>query len=159
MFRVRTRCVLKRLETFRGIAAVQRASKSSDSQACPLASVREPRPPATPPSKQRFEKMALDFDFSNDGSMFDFALPQLDFLGREIEHPRRRHRHQPRLFGDDRITSGRYLPWWVAAATHLVFGWTMALLAPIAKLLPYQPPVEKQLAPRESNDAPIQPGG
>lgn len=37
---------------------------------------------------------------------------------------------QPSLFGGDWITSGQYMPWWVALATHLVFGWTMALMAP-----------------------------
>jgi hypothetical protein len=37
---------------------------------------------------------------------------------------------QPMFFGGDWITSGAYLPWWVAAATHAVFGATVALLAP-----------------------------
>lgn len=67
---------------------------------------------------------------------------------------------QPRLFGGDWITSGKYLPWWVAAATHLVYGWTMALLAPLAKLLPYQPPTEANDASLQpADDGPIQPGG
>ena len=38
---------------------------------------------------------------------------------------------QPLLIGGDPgnwITNPSYLPWWVAAATHLVFGWTIALL-------------------------------
>jgi len=37
---------------------------------------------------------------------------------------------QPAFFGGDWITSGEYLPWWVAAATHAVFGATIAVLAP-----------------------------
>jgi hypothetical protein len=35
------------------------------------------------------------------------------------------------------ITNTAYLPWWVAAATHLVFGWTIALLYPLGKYRPY----------------------
>lgn len=67
---------------------------------------------------------------------------------------------QPRLFGGDWITSGKYLPWWVAAGTHLVFGWTMALLAPMAKFLPYHTPTEMNDESRPiDNDAVIQPGG
>ncbi|TXT37644.1 MAG: hypothetical protein FD138_609 [Planctomycetota bacterium] len=67
---------------------------------------------------------------------------------------------QPRLFGGDWITSGKYLPWWVAAATHLAFGWTMALLAPMAKFLPYPAPVETEDELRSpAEDGPIQPGG
>jgi hypothetical protein len=39
---------------------------------------------------------------------------------------------QPLLFGGNWITSMNpvYLPWWVAIATHVVFGWTMALAYP-----------------------------
>lgn len=48
---------------------------------------------------------------------------------------------QPRLFGDDWIV--RLIPWWVAALTHLVFGWTMALLAPFGRFEPYQPQTEQ----------------
>lgn len=65
---------------------------------------------------------------------------------------------QPRLFGGDWITSGKYLPWWVAAVTHLVFGWTMALIAPIARLLPYQPP-RPSTVPEPTTEEPVQPGG
>ncbi|QEH36831.1 hypothetical protein OJF2_54160 [Aquisphaera giovannonii] len=36
------------------------------------------------------------------------------------------------------ITNPAYLPWWVAAATHLVFGWTVALLYPLAEYHPYR---------------------
>ena len=32
------------------------------------------------------------------------------------------------------ITNPAYLPWWVAAATHLVFGWTIALLYPLGRV-------------------------
>jgi len=30
------------------------------------------------------------------------------------------------------------VPWWVAAATHLVFGWTMVLVYPLGDYVPYQ---------------------
>ena len=46
---------------------------------------------------------------------------------------------QPLLFRGDWITNGEHLPWWVAGATHLIFGWTMALLAPIARYVPFRP--------------------
>ncbi len=46
---------------------------------------------------------------------------------------------QPLLFRGNWITSGQYLPWWVAGATHLLFGWTMALLAPMARYVPFRP--------------------
>jgi hypothetical protein len=36
------------------------------------------------------------------------------------------------------ITNTAYLPWWVAAVTHLVFGWTIALLYPLGEYHPYQ---------------------
>lgn len=36
------------------------------------------------------------------------------------------------------ITNNSYLPWWVAAATHLVFGWTIALLYPLGEYYPYK---------------------
>ena len=36
------------------------------------------------------------------------------------------------------ITNPNYLPWWVAAATHLVFGWTIALLYPLGVYTPYR---------------------
>lgn len=47
---------------------------------------------------------------------------------------------QPALFGGNWITSGEYLPWWVALATHLVFGWTMAVMAPLGEFQAYQRP-------------------
>lgn len=46
---------------------------------------------------------------------------------------------QPVLLGGDWITDPQILPWWVAAATHLVYGWTMAALAPLGQYSAYQP--------------------
>jgi len=47
---------------------------------------------------------------------------------------------QPLLFGGSWITSTDpvYLPWWVALATHLVFGWTMAVIYPWGEFHPYR---------------------
>jgi len=47
---------------------------------------------------------------------------------------------QPLLFGGNWITSTEpvYLPWWVALATHLVFGWTMAVVYPWGLFHPYR---------------------
>ncbi len=45
---------------------------------------------------------------------------------------------QPLLFGGNWIVDPRYLPWWVAAGTHLVFAWTMALLSPLGQFVPYR---------------------
>ena len=47
---------------------------------------------------------------------------------------------QPLLFGGNWITSTDpvYLPWWVALATHVVFGWTMALIYPWGLFQPYR---------------------
>lgn len=42
---------------------------------------------------------------------------------------------QPALFGGRWIVD--LIPWWVAAATHLVFGWTMLLVQPLATFVPY----------------------
>jgi hypothetical protein len=50
---------------------------------------------------------------------------------------------QPLLFGGNWIVDPRYLPAWVAAGTHLVFGWTMAALYPLGRFVPYQPVTEK----------------
>jgi hypothetical protein len=49
---------------------------------------------------------------------------------------------QPTLFGGNWITDGSILPWWVALSTHLVFGWTMALMAPLGAFEFYQRPTE-----------------
>lgn len=49
---------------------------------------------------------------------------------------------QPALFDGNWITSGKYFEWWVALATHLVFGWTMALMAPLGAFQLYRRPTE-----------------
>ena len=49
---------------------------------------------------------------------------------------------QPYLFDGNWITNGEYLPWWVALATHLVFGWTMAVIAPLGEFEFYKRPTE-----------------
>jgi hypothetical protein len=49
---------------------------------------------------------------------------------------------QPMLFGGHWITDPKLLPPWVAAATHLVFGWSMALLYPLGEYVPYRRPTE-----------------
>lgn len=43
---------------------------------------------------------------------------------------------QPWLFGGNWIVN--MIPWWVAALTHLVFGWTMALAYPLGMYEPYR---------------------
>jgi hypothetical protein len=43
---------------------------------------------------------------------------------------------QPWLFGGRWIVDGTLLPWWVAAATHLVFGCTIAVLYPLIQGTP-----------------------
>ena len=45
---------------------------------------------------------------------------------------------QPLLFGGNWIVDNGQLPWWVALATHLVFGWTMALIYPWGLFQPYR---------------------
>jgi hypothetical protein len=49
---------------------------------------------------------------------------------------------QPALFGGNWITDNSFLPWWVALATHLVFGWSMALMEPFGAYVPYKRPTE-----------------
>jgi hypothetical protein len=52
---------------------------------------------------------------------------------------------QPLLIGGEPgnwITNPNYLPWWVAAATHLVFGWTIGILYPLGVYRPYKRPTE-----------------
>lgn len=49
---------------------------------------------------------------------------------------------QPMLFGGNWIVDNRLLPWWVAAATHLVFGWTIVLLYPLGQFTRYRRPSE-----------------
>jgi hypothetical protein len=43
---------------------------------------------------------------------------------------------QPLLFGGRWIVE--QIPWWVAALTHLVFGWTMVLVQPLGTFVPYR---------------------
>jgi hypothetical protein len=45
---------------------------------------------------------------------------------------------QPLLFGGHWITDQQQLPWWVAVTTHLVFGWTMAIIYPLGTFQPYR---------------------
>lgn len=47
---------------------------------------------------------------------------------------------QPMLLGGHWITDPAVLPPWVAAVTHVLFGWTLALLAPLGRFVPYQQP-------------------
>jgi hypothetical protein len=49
---------------------------------------------------------------------------------------------QPLLFGGRWIIE--LVPPWVAALTHLVFGWTMALLYPLGLFVPYGVTAEKK---------------
>jgi hypothetical protein len=42
---------------------------------------------------------------------------------------------QPLLFGGNWIVND--VPWWVAALTHLVFGWTMLIVQPLGTFVPY----------------------
>lgn len=51
---------------------------------------------------------------------------------------------QPVLFGGRWITDPQVLPVWVALVTHLVFGWTLALLYPWGKFQPYQQPATSE---------------
>ena len=45
---------------------------------------------------------------------------------------------QPLLFGGNWIVDAKLLPPWVAALTHLVFAWTMALIYPWGVYVPYR---------------------
>ncbi len=49
---------------------------------------------------------------------------------------------QPQLFGGNWIVER--IPWYVGALTHLVFGWTMALLQPLGRYVPYSPQSESK---------------
>lgn len=51
---------------------------------------------------------------------------------------------QPALFEGHWITDPQVLPPWVAAGTHLAFGWTLALLYPLGRFVPYQPRAQTQ---------------
>ena len=47
---------------------------------------------------------------------------------------------QPMVCDGNWITNQEYLPWWVAAGTHLLFGCTMALMYPLGQFAIYQRP-------------------
>lgn len=47
---------------------------------------------------------------------------------------------QPMVCKGNWITNQEFLPWWVAAGTHLLFGWTMALLYPLGQFAIYKRP-------------------
>ena len=51
---------------------------------------------------------------------------------------------QPILFKGNWITDNQILPWWVAAGTHLVYAWTMAILYPLGLYLPIPRPMEEK---------------
>lgn len=53
---------------------------------------------------------------------------------------------QPLTCGGNWITSSEYLPWWVAAATHAVFGVTMIVVSPLGQYVPYHSPAESSAA-------------
>lgn len=53
---------------------------------------------------------------------------------------------QPLLFGGNWITDPSIMPAWVAAGTHLVFGWTLALLYPWGQFTPYRPPTHSTVS-------------
>lgn len=48
---------------------------------------------------------------------------------------------QPLLFGGNWIVA--QIPWWVGAATHLVYGWTMAVVYPLGEYVPYRRQTEQ----------------
>ena len=47
---------------------------------------------------------------------------------------------QPALIGGRWITDPAVLPPWVAALTHLIFGWMLAVLYPLGQFTPYRQP-------------------
>ncbi len=51
---------------------------------------------------------------------------------------------QPMTCGGNWITNPDYLPWWVAAATHVVFAVAMVLVSPLGQYVPYHSPVEDE---------------
>jgi hypothetical protein len=51
---------------------------------------------------------------------------------------------QPLLFGGNWIVDQEFLPWWVAAGTHIVFGATMAVVYPLGRFIPYVSPPEPE---------------
>lgn len=59
---------------------------------------------------------------------------------------------QPLVCGGSWITDNEYLPWWVGAVTHVVFGLTMVLVYPLGQYMPYRSPVDNETA-EESTDS------
>lgn len=51
---------------------------------------------------------------------------------------------QPMVCGGNWIADGNHIPWWVAAATHVVFGVTMVLVYPFGQFVRYQPPAHAE---------------
>ena len=50
---------------------------------------------------------------------------------------------QPALFDGNWITDPAVMPPWVAAGTHLIFGWTLALLYPLGQFTAYRSPATR----------------
>lgn len=50
---------------------------------------------------------------------------------------------QPATCGGNWIVNQEFMPWWVAAATHVVFGITMIIVSPLGQYVPYHSPVEQ----------------
>lgn len=71
------------------------------------------------------------------GALFGIALWAVNFYGILSWL-------QPMTCGGNWITNPEYLPWWVAASTHAVFGITMVLVSPLGQYVPYHSPVEDQ---------------
>jgi hypothetical protein len=46
---------------------------------------------------------------------------------------------QPMIVRDRYILE--FIPWWVGAATHLVFAWTILLTQPLGRHLPHRPAI------------------
>ena len=47
---------------------------------------------------------------------------------------------QPLVCGGNWITNSEFIPWWVAAATHVVYGVTMIIVSPLGQYVPYRSP-------------------
>lgn len=58
---------------------------------------------------------------------------------------------QPMVCGGNWITDPDILPPWVAAATHLVFGWTLAFLYPLGQFTPYRQPAASRHTPHPAH--------
>lgn len=54
---------------------------------------------------------------------------------------------QPMVCDGNWITDPQVMPPWVAAVTHLVFGWTLAVLYPLGQFTPYQRPTDAPETP------------